>query len=154
MIGYIYKIWDNDDPTLVYYGSTKQRVSGRIANHRNKSSGCKSKIIIERNNYQYATLEKVEYEEKFELKNRERFWIENNICVNKNIPNRTQKEYNIINNQRAKEWYKLNKKNVADNHKQIVKCPHCSKELTKNNLLRHINHNCKIYNRITSSNPI
>ena len=110
MIGYIYKIWDNDDSSLVYYGSTKQQVSIRMGKHRSQLNLCKSKIIIDRNNYQYATLEKIEYEDKFELKNRERWWIENNECVNKSIPNRTQKEY-------MKEWYEANKDKIAEKQK-------------------------------------
>ena len=40
-----------------------------------------------------STLEKVEFEEKFELNNRERFYIENNKCVDRSVPNRTNKEY-------------------------------------------------------------
>ena len=91
--GYIYKIWDLDDTSLVYYGSTQQTVCQRMTNHRTPRNTCSSSEIIKRNNYQYATLEKVEFEEKFELKNRERFYIENNKYVNRCVPNRTGKEY-------------------------------------------------------------
>ena len=121
MIGYIYKIWDNDDLTLVYYGSTKQQVSIRMGKHRAQLNPCKSKIIIDRNNYQYATLEKIEYEDKFELHNRERWWIENNECVNKSIPNRTQKEYHIANKEKIKEerkqYYAENKEKLVEKQK-------------------------------------
>ena len=118
MFGYIYKIWDNDDPSLVYYGSTKQQVSIRIAEHRKIKNPCTSKIIIERNNYQYATIEKVEYEDKFELHNRERWYIENNICVNKCIPNRTNAEYRNANKQKIAECRKRNKQQMAEYRKK------------------------------------
>ena len=121
MFGYIYKIWDNDDPSLVYYGSTKQQVSIRIGEHRTTKKYCTSKIIIERNNYQYATIEKVEYEDKFELHNRERWYIENNICVNKCIPNQTNAEYRNQNKEiiaeKQKEYKKQNKEKLAEKNK-------------------------------------
>ena len=63
-----------------------------MTNHR-ATYNCSSFEIIQRNNYEYATLEKVEFEEKFELNNRERFYIENNKCVDRSVPNRTNKEY-------------------------------------------------------------
>ena len=117
MFGYIYKIWDNDDPSLVYYGSTKQQVSIRMGKHRTIYNACSSKIIIERNNYQYATIEKIEYEDKFELHNRERWYIENNICVNKSIPNQTTAEYRKKNKQqiaeRSSEYQTQNKQQIT-----------------------------------------
>ena len=113
MFGYIYKIWDNDDPSLVYYGSTKQQVSIRMGKHREKKNACTSKIIIERNNYQYATIEKVEYEDKFELHNRERWYIENNICVNKRIPNQTTAEWCKKNKHRLEEYHNANKQQIT-----------------------------------------
>ena len=140
MIGYIYKIWDNDDPSLVYYGSTIQQVSIRMGKHRDSSNSCISKIIIDRNNYQYATLEKVEYEDKFELRNRERWWVENNICVNKLIPNRTKKEYYMANKEKfteyAKQYNMTNKEKIAEQQKQKVTCE-CGCIVTKRYLTRH-----------------
>jgi hypothetical protein len=119
MFGYIYKIWDNDDPSLVYYGSTKQQVSIRMGKHRKIYNPCTSKIIIERNNYQYATIEKVEYEDKFELHNRERWYIENNICVNKRIPNQTMAEWRKKYKQQMAEWHKKNKQQIAIQRKNL-----------------------------------
>jgi hypothetical protein len=49
--------------------------------------------IIKENNYTLQEVEKVEYEEKKQLRERERYYIENNECVNMCIPNRTQKEW-------------------------------------------------------------
>ena len=140
MIGYIYKIWDNDDPSLVYYGSTIQQVSIRMGKHRDSSNSCISKIIIDRNNYQYATLEKVEYEDKFELRNRERWWVENNVCINKQVPNRTQKEYYMANKEKfteyAKQYNMTNKEKIAEQQKQKVTCE-CGCIVTKRYLTRH-----------------
>ena len=140
MIGYIYKIWDNDDPTLVYYGSTEQQVSVRMGKHRAKYSKCKSKIIIDRNNYQYATLEKIEYEDKFELRNRERWYVENNECVNKQVPNRTNKERYIDNrdkNLKCKKIYRAENKNKIEKYKKEKVTCDCGCIVSRNHLTRH-----------------
>jgi hypothetical protein len=145
--GYIYKIWDLDDTSLVYYGSTQQTVCQRMTNHRRnckceKSLHCSSFEIIKRNNYQYATLEKVEFEELFELRNRERFYIENNKCVNKYIPNRpfleVAKNYrdnnkDMIKEKRDKKKDKLAlyQKEYIKNNKEMVK-EKCKKYCEKN----------------------
>jgi len=99
--GSIYKIYDNTNGN-VYYGSTSERLLGkRLAHHRGhykdwcngKGGGCKSFDIIKNGDYDISLVEKVNYEEKVELHRRERWYIENNECVNKNIPTRTKKEY-------------------------------------------------------------
>jgi len=100
--GSIYKIYDNTNGN-VYYGSTSERLLGkRLAHHRadckswcdgKRKTGCKSFDIIKNGDYDISLVEKVYYEEKVELHRRERWYIENNECVNKNIPTRTDKEY-------------------------------------------------------------
>ena len=100
VIGYIYKIYDNTNGS-VYYGSTKETISRRMAGHRasynrwvaGKARNCKSFDIIKNGDYAYSLVEQVEYDDKLILHQRERFYIENNECVNMCIPNRTQKEW-------------------------------------------------------------
>jgi len=112
MIGYIYKIYDNTNGN-VYYGSTKETVSRRMTNHRakykkyieGKGNFTKSYDILKNNDYSYSVVEKVEFNEKYELHQKERYYIENNECINKNIPNRTQIEYD-------KEYYEKNKDKI------------------------------------------
>ena len=54
---------------------------------------CNSKLVLAGGNYDYCLVEKVECADKSELHRRERFYIESNECVNKNIPGRTKNEY-------------------------------------------------------------
>ena len=102
---------------MVYYGSTQQQVCCRMNDHRKGYKKWKktnnniyfttSYLIFDHGEYEYATLEKVEFQEIFELRNRERFYIENNKCVNCRIPNRTNKEWIEANKERFKEKKKV-----------------------------------------------
>jgi len=127
--GYIYKIYDNTNGN-VYYGSTKKHyLSSRIANHRakykkyleGKGYFTKSFDILKNNDYSYSVVEKVEYNDKYELHQKERFYIENNECINKCIPNRTRKEYKEANKEIIKEQNKEYRQNNIEKIKQIEK---------------------------------
>ncbi len=130
--GYIYKIWSVSNPEMVYYGSTQQQVCKRLNDHRrdydrwkktnNRRLFTSSFLIIDMGEYEYATLESMEFEEKFELKNRERFYIENNTCVNCRVPNRTNKEWYEENreilSEKKKIYAKANKEKFDDYNKK------------------------------------
>ena len=107
-----------------------------MATHRSKfkkgTNTCSSEEILRNGNFRYETLEKVLFEEKFELQNLERKYIENNDCVNKNIPNRTDeelkeyyrqyiKQYNIDNPDYQKQYRKQYNIDNADKQKQYQK---------------------------------
>ncbi len=101
MKGIIYKIVCNETGE-VYYGSTQQSLNKRMSNHKSKCKCWKetngrdyttSFQIIERGNYSYSLIETVECEDRRQLEARERYYIENNECVNEKIPCRTNKEY-------------------------------------------------------------
>ncbi len=88
----IYKVV-NLEEDLVYYGSTCDRsLSRRMSKHKvshrrfNEVMGdmekCKIYLVEE---YPCLTIE--------QLRKRERYYIENFPCINKNIPGRTKKEY-------------------------------------------------------------
>jgi post-segregation antitoxin (ccd killing protein) len=129
MKGYIYKIYDNTNGN-VYYGSTKEKVSSRIAKHRydhkkyleGKNHYVRSFDILKNNDYSYSVIEEIDYENKWELHNKERFYIENNDCINKYIPNRTQKEWREDNKEiiaeKNKEWREDNKEIIAEKNKE------------------------------------
>ena len=126
--GFIYSIVCNETGK-VYYGSTTQNVSERIRDHRSslnsylngtRLNGCSSYEIIERNNYTVSTIETVEFEIKKELLERERFYIENNECINRHLPAQTAEERKEYNRQlslsqtekrkeRMKIWWENNK---------------------------------------------
>jgi hypothetical protein len=111
--GFIYQIYDNTNGNK-YYGSTIQKLSSRLSGHRrnykNYLNGNEHFItsfkILENGDYNISLVEKVEYNDKIELTARERHFIENNECVNKCIPNRTQKEYIEANKEKIREYYK------------------------------------------------
>jgi len=127
MKGIIYKIYDNTNGNT-YYGSTKQQVSRRINDHKGGykrylkgSYGyCKSFDIIKNCDYSYNVVEEVEYGERWELLKKEREYIENNDCINKMLPFKTEEELKEKNNDRQKkhrntETYKKTSKLYTEN---------------------------------------
>jgi hypothetical protein len=128
MIGLIYKITDNTNSN-VYYGSTTQTISQRMKGHRDKYKAwvggkrrnCKSFDIIKNADYSYSLVEQVEFENKMELLQRERFWIENNECVNKCIPIRSQDEKIEYKREYQKEYDKQYREKIREYQKEYQK---------------------------------
>jgi hypothetical protein len=113
--GKIYKIVCNITG-LIYVGSTAEiLLSNRLARHRTdyrnylngKYHYVSSFEILKNDKYEIILLQTYPCNNKYELKARERFYIESLNCVNKNIPNRTYKE-----------WLEDNKDKIAEYHKQ------------------------------------
>lgn len=96
MSGVVYKIECNISG-LVYYGSTIH-FNKRMNQHKNLHASCKSKKpctsskIILNGDYRIEILEHYENATKLLLETRERFYIENNKCVNRQCPLRTRQE--------------------------------------------------------------
>ena len=107
--GKIYKIVDNTNGN-VYYGSTVRTLQERLAIHR-CNNDCRSRVIIDNGNYNIILIENYTCNSKKELESREGYYIRNNECINKNIPGRTDKEY-------QKEYYQKNKKTFNKNNKE------------------------------------
>ena len=74
-----------------YYGSTTQKISARMGTHR-RNKDCCSKQIIERGDYHYGLVEDYKCDNSEQLRMRERYYVDNNDCVNKVIPIRTKEE--------------------------------------------------------------
>jgi hypothetical protein len=142
----IYKVIDKTNGNI-YIGSTcEPTLARRLAGHRGdykryldgKFRFVTSFEILKNGNYEIVLLEECkDITSKDQLHKRERFYIENNVCVNRNIPSRTQKEYykdnkdNIIEYQKdyyednkdkiieyQKGYYKENKDNIIDYYKK------------------------------------
>ena len=123
----IYKIVDNTNNN-VYIGSTccslKKRLSVHKSNYKRFLKGLCNNVrsfnILKNNDYKIELLEDCEIKTKEELLARERFFIENNDCLNNNIPGRTDKEYK----QYQKEYYNDNKDkiNIKKNEKFECDC--------------------------------
>nr|CAI9421325.1 GIY-YIG [Cafeteriavirus-dependent mavirus]CAI9421374.1 GIY-YIG [Cafeteriavirus-dependent mavirus] len=115
----IYKLHSTDHEN-VYYGSTKHPLNQRLSKHKAdykqwlvKGGTCTtSRVLFER----AATPENVKIElmeEATELNylERERYYIDNYKCVNKNIPSRTVKEY-------CKQYYQDNRDQLLEKVKE------------------------------------
>ena len=119
----IYKIYsyENDD---VYYGSTCDTLCRRMTGHRNSYKRYKEG----KTNYLYTsfnilelTSSKIELVENFpcnskeELLQREGYYIRNNKCVNKIIPNRGKKECDTA-------YYQANRDTIIKTKREKFVC--------------------------------
>ncbi len=91
----IYKITSLNNPELVYYGHTCQPLSHRFAQHKSPSNDSTSKIVIEKGDAIILLVEEYPCETQDQANAREAFYILNNLCVNKFIPERSNKQYHI-----------------------------------------------------------
>ena len=120
--GKIYKI-TCDDNDLIYYGSTCMPLSKRLCQHkRNYKSFLKGNYcnltsfqIVKYTTCKIELVEDFKCNTKLELETRERYFIENNECVNRCIPAKRQ----LVN---SKEYYQEyrdnNKQKLNDYHKK------------------------------------
>ena len=121
--GKIYKVVSNTVEG-VYYGSTADELWSRFGGHKNdynqwkkgKRGYCTSYKLIEAGDAEIILIEKYPCNDKIELKARERWYIENNDCLNKCVPNRTAKEWREANREKVlkhhKEYYQDNKEKI------------------------------------------
>tara|TARA_R110001592_G_scaffold318445_1_gene595579 strand:- start:605 stop:1045 length:441 start_codon:yes stop_codon:yes gene_type:complete len=132
----IYRIV-NDINGMTYYGSTHQKLSKRMGDHRSDYKIKKHKTYLkfgEISDCKIFLVENFPCNSKEELKTRERFFIENYPCVNKNIPGRSKVEY--------MKHYRLDNK-IYINAKYNCSCggrftnAHKARHLTTK---KHINH--------------
>jgi len=121
-LGKIYKLTSHSN-NLVYYGSTaQQHLSTRIAGHikdyklylNNKIHYVTSFEILKCDDYKYELIEEYPCNNVYQLKKRERWYIQNNQCVNKCIPGRTQAEWREANREYLLEQKKQYHKNNPD----------------------------------------
>jgi hypothetical protein len=107
--GVIYKIVCNIT-NETYYGSTtnyNHRMSAHLTrtDKQKQKAKCKSWDIINRGNFTFSIVEELICETKTDLLKRERYYIENNECVNIKIPYKTKEEIN-----EGKKKYRLEHK--------------------------------------------
>ena len=124
----------------VYYGSTcfpelKRRLQGHEQHFKNffeKDNYCyiSSYEILCEGNYVIELVENVNCKTKKELHKRERWYIENNECVNTQIPIRTLKES-------SKYQYEKNKDKISERNKIKHICNICGGTYTLQHKARH-----------------
>ena len=83
----VYKLTDGEK---VYYGSTIKTLKKRLAGHRSIHNDCETRQL-NKDNMTIELLEEVE--DKEQRLWRERYYIENNECVNKQTPIISNEEY-------------------------------------------------------------
>lgn len=124
MIGTVYKLTDKDGK--VYYGSTKNTLHQRLCEHRAPSSKKCMSRTMDKESMTIGALEEYYFDEdtynkKFMLK-RERYYIDNNLCINRMHPTRTKKEYRKDNKEfiatNKKKHYQKNKQSILEKHKE------------------------------------
>lgn len=112
--GKIYKITSGD---LTYIGSTTEptlarRMSEHVSAFKRLKAGTLTANysafqVIDKGNYEITLVELCPCNSKDELTARERFYIENTVCVNKVIPGRTHDESRKI-------YYEKNKEDIIE----------------------------------------
>jgi hypothetical protein len=118
----IYKLV-NDTLGLTYYGCTINTLRQRLNGHKNKGNKCSSKILFEgEGQVKIYLVEEYPTDNRDLLKMRERWYIENNECVNIGTPGRTGKEYRLTIKDQTKEYNKqyriLNKVKLKEQKEQ------------------------------------
>ena len=111
----IYKIISPSNPDLVYYGSTTQPLSKRLADHmslyKKGTSNTTSKQILCFDDAIILLVENISCNSKEELHKKEGEYILNNICINKRIAGMPRNETN-------KRYRENNKETIKENNKQ------------------------------------
>lgn len=150
-----------------YIGKTTQTLAKRMSSHRANYKQymkkkpncykCSSYDIIERDNYMVIQLLRVDATNMpmSEVKQLERKFVEDHLktgfCVNKNIPNRSRKEYLMLRKEWTKEYmkrkyretdsrYRKYKKEYYQKKKESapkVHCKHCNKYVPQYNMKQH-----------------
>lgn len=144
-LGKIYKIVNGE---LVYFGSTCNDLRKRFFCHKSKAlsgKGNSSKKLFENEGAKIILVEKFPCNDKMELLKRERYYIENFNCVNKEVPSRTKKEYDydyyiknteIIKDKKRKHWEKT-KDIKNEKRREKITCLICNKTFNKSSKAFH-----------------
>ena len=151
---FIYKLFcpEGDEGDVYYGSSTNKRVNDRFIGHkvhfRNWKEGKKTHMtsfnLFEKYGVDNCVIEKVEdviYTNKSTLVERERFYIDNNKCINIQLPGRTKKQYaddnrehlkikKIEYNIKNKDVLQVKKKAYRDSHKEEYRA-YCLKNKEK-----------------------
>jgi hypothetical protein len=148
-IGLIYKI-SSPSTDSVYIGSTTKTIQQRLRQHKadykrylNKTKNyVTSYEIVKYDDAIIELLEKLEYENKIELYDREAYYIKlDNKSINRVIPNRTYKKYYEDNKEQIiekKKQYAINNKQQIKEHQNEKHTCDCGGKYTNANKARHL----------------
>ena len=115
--GKIYKLW-SPSKNLVYYGSTTQTLSQRLASHirdnKRENHQCISKLVLECEDYKIELVEEYPCNNKQQLERKEGEYQKNNECVNINVAGRTRAEWRKDNYNKVLE----HRKKYSEEHRE------------------------------------
>jgi hypothetical protein len=146
--GKIYKIESHVGDKIYIGSTTKQYLSQRLVHHRSdykswqngtRLNRVNSFILFEEygvENCQIVLLETFPCNSKDELHSREAHYIKTITCVNRAIPNRTQKEYKIDNEERLKVRDKNYREANKEKRQMKIECE-CGNVYSYNDKSRH-----------------
>ena len=125
MKGYIYSIRSHLRPDIVYYGSTKETLSRRLAQHvsdykqylNGKKHFISSFMLIELGDSYIELVEIVEYTDKAQLRAVEGRLIRENVCVNKKQEGRSPAQDRLDNVEAIKAYETQYRKENAETMK-------------------------------------
>lgn len=159
----IYQIVDLDTKDT-YIGHTiqtlGQRLAGHVKDHQAWKNGRHNYVtsfpIIERGHYAISLIEDYPCENVDQARLRERFYIENTACVNRNIPGRSRAQYREENRetilqkhrayndanhdvilQKHRAYNDANRERIYEKKREKHECP-CGGHYTMNNRHTHI----------------
>jgi len=121
------------DGILNYYGSTTMSLHKRLIDHRRFNNKCSSNKL-NRDKLEIVEVEWVE--DLTKLKERERYYIENNVCVNKFTPIQTKEERRKYLSDYHADYYIKNKNKLQTTYK----CA-CGRTIQVSNK-KHVNSKC------------
>ena len=135
-----------------YYGSTTQkklsvRYAGHLSDYRSWKNGkhnfLTSLSLFEKygvENCHIVLVENFPCGSKYELQAREAFYIRNNPCVNKYIPNgKSKSEHRESKTGYNRTYYLKKRQDLIDNLKQPRFCPFCDCVVQYGSVARHKN---------------
>ena len=113
-----------------YIGSSTTSLSTRLSVHKQQlrnGKSCSSYEVLENGNFDILLLEDYPCETREQLSTRERFWIDQSeMCVNKNVPSRTRREYYQDNRKKLidyqTKWNNENRKRLGRKMSVIHSC--------------------------------
>ena len=125
--GKIYKIL-NSETDDVYFGSTTQKLSKRMTNHRTQAKSGKTHLLYQKMREigdDKFYIELVEYfpcENLEQLNKREGEWIRASATLNEKVAGRTKQEYDNetrdIKNKKAQDHYQENKERILQKQRE------------------------------------
>ena len=128
--GKIYKIL-NSESDDVYVGSTTQKLSKRMTNHRTQAKNGKNHLLYQQmreigdDKFYIELVENYPCESLEQLNKREGEWIREIATLNEKVAGRTKQEYadehREVRNQKSKEYYQENKEKILQRQREHYK---------------------------------